>query len=139
MSKPGFGAMLHYLSGGSRNSPEKFYGKRITAARMDEGLFLSFEDGTEIKLWDDGQSCCESRYMTTDDDLNKIVGGTLTRIETKEGAAPEQEDEYGEEHEVVFIEVGTDQCFITVATHNEHNGYYGGFGLTIDVVHEPIV
>lgn len=138
MSQPGIGALLHYLSGGSRHNPSEFYGKRITAASKDDNeLLLSFEDGTKIKLWDDGQSCCESRYMTTDDDLSKIVGGVLTRIEAKEG--PETEGEYGEAHDQVFIEVGTDECFITVCTHNEHNGYYGGFGLTIDVINQPLV
>jgi hypothetical protein len=27
--------------------------------------------------------------------------------------------------------IGTDVGFITLTNHNEHNGYYGGFGLTI--------
>lgn len=129
MSQPGIGAMLHHLSGGSKNDPQKYNGRKIISAEMkDERLSLAFDDGTKIALWDDGQSCCESRYMSTDDDIQSLVGNTLMRIEAKQG--PEIEKEY-EVHEQVFVEVGTDKGFITIVNHNEHNGYYGGFGLTI--------
>jgi hypothetical protein len=128
----GVGAMLHILGGGSANSADKYYGRVIASAVLDsegERLRIGFTDGTIIEIWDDGQSCCESRYMRTDDDVSSLVGGTLIRIEAKDG--PEQEGEYGDAHEQVFVEVATDKGFITVANHNEHNGYYGGFGLTI--------
>jgi len=146
MNQPGIGSMLHYLSGGSKHNASEFYGRKIVGAelqkaddnqsRWDRGgkdaIVLKFEDGSGVALWDDGQSCCESRYITCDDDLSKIVGGTLTRIEPKE--TKDIEGEYGDCHEQVFIEIGTDECFVTVCTHNEHNGYYGGFGLTLDVL-----
>jgi hypothetical protein len=51
----------------------------------------------------------------------------LTSIEAKDG--PNLEDAYGE-HEQVFVEVVTTKGLITIANHNEHNGYYGGFALT---------
>ena len=127
----GVGAMLHYLGGGSANSAEKYYGRTITAAQLDkeaDRFRLTFDDGVTIEIWDDGQSCCESRYMTTDDDPASLVGHKLTRIEAKDG--PDEEVDY-ETHEQVFVEVATDAGFITFANHNEHNGYYGGFGLTI--------
>lgn len=94
----------------------------------EERLRLKLSGGKIIEIWDDAQSCCESRYITTDDDLATIIGGILVRIEAKDG--PNIPDEYGE-HEQVFVEVGTDKGFITLVNHNEHNGYYGGFGLTI--------
>lgn len=125
----GIGAMFHYLSGGSANSADKYYGKKITSAKMEEErLTLGLEGGPAIQIWDDGQSCCESRYMRTDDDVRTLIGGTLQRIEAKEG--PTVDDDY-DVHEQVFVEVATDKGFITIANHNEHNGYYGGFGLTI--------
>lgn len=95
----------------------------------DERLKIEFEDGSKIAIWDNGQSCCESRYMTTDDDVHSLVGGKLARIESKAG--PGSTGSYGDEHEQVFVEIGTDKGFITIVNHNEHNGYYGGFGLTI--------
>ena len=129
-SQPGIGAMLHYLGGGSKEDPKSFYGRTITKAEMkDDKILLAFDDGQKIAVFDDGQSCCESRYMTTDDDMQSLVGHTLTRIEAKEG--PSEDGEYGECHEQVFLEIGTDKSFITVANHNKHNGYYGGFGLTV--------
>lgn len=125
--------MLHYLGGGTRHSASEFYGKTIASAAMEnDRLKLSFTDGTLIEIWDDCQSCCEHRYMTCDDDLAKIIGGNLIRMDVKAG--PEIKCKYGYEHEILFVEVATNECFITIATHNEHNGYYGGFGLTIDIV-----
>src|SRR5580698_7388938 len=102
MSQPGLGAMLHYLSGGSPKSASDYYGQKIVSASLDDdALKLGLDSGKTIKIWDNGQSCCESRYMRTDDQVASLVGHTLTRIEAKE--APNEPDEYGE-HEVVFVE-----------------------------------
>ena len=129
-SNLGIGAMLHYLSGGSEHSAAEYVGRAIVGAKMrEERLSLTFNDGVTIQVWDNGQSCCENRYMSTDDDVLSLVGHKLVRIEAKGG--PNVEDEYGEDHETCFVEVGTDDGFITIVNHNEHNGYYGGFGLTI--------
>lgn len=125
----GIGAMLHALSGGSEINPEQFEGFKVTAAKMtDEKLYLTLE--TTIAVFDNGQSCCESRYMTTDDDIRTLIGHELRRIESKPGGKLQVDASYGE-HETAFVEVGTDVGFVTIVNHNEHNGYYGGFGLTV--------
>lgn len=135
MSHPGIGAMLHYLGGGSEHAPTEYYGQKVRSAELitdgalPDRLRLGLSCGKSIDIWDDGQSCCERRYMTCDDDVKSLVGHALTRIEAKEG--PAVDGEYGDLHEQVFVEVATDGGFITIANHNEHNGYYGGFGLTI--------
>lgn len=126
----GLKTMLYMLSGGSQHDPSEFIGKEISAARIEDNrLKLDFSDGVGIDIWDDGQSCCEDRYMRTDDDVQSLIGHKLTRLDIK--TAPNIGDDEYSEHEVCFIEVGTDHGFITLANHNEHNGYYGGFGLTI--------
>ncbi len=131
----GIGAMMHYLSGGSKESADKYYGRKIKAASMkNEKLNIAFEDGSEIQIFDNGPSCCESRYMRTDDDVNWLVGKTLKAINTK--PADNKTGEYGEEHECVFLEIDTNEGCITFSNHNEHNGYYGGFGLTINEVRD---
>lgn len=135
MTQPGMGAMIHILTGGSEHDPNEFYGRKIVSAQLDktcdpERVRVSFEDGVNISIWDNGQSCCESRYITCDDDFSRIVGGNLLSIETK--PAPDVEDEY-EVHEQVFIDIVSSEGTVTFTTHNEHNGYYGGFGLTITV------
>lgn len=112
------------------NYADKYYGKTIKSAAMDDDRFkVSFEDGVEIEIWDNGQSCCESRYMRTDDNPADLVGGVLTEIKTKPG--PDSIDEHGYEHKIVFLEILTDKGSIVFSNHNEHNGYYGGFELTI--------
>lgn len=110
---------------------EPYYGQTITAAEFNPEtarLLLAFEDGRRIEIWDNGQSCCESRYAMTDDDVSTLVGNKLTLVQVKEG--PDLDDN-GEYHEQTFVEVATDKGFITLVSHNEHNGYYGGFNITI--------
>lgn len=128
MTHYGIGVMIHYLKGGSDHSSTEYEGKTITAIEMDEQrIKLTFDDNKRIEIFDDGQSCCENRYMKTDDDIHSLIGGKLLHITAKEG--PEIDD--GEVHEQIFVEIATDKGFITINNHNEHNGYYGGFGLTI--------
>lgn len=127
---PGFGVMLSRLSDYEHN-PSEYYGLRIVKASIGEkDICLIFDNGKEIIIKDDGQSCCESRYMTTDDNIENLVGGVLTRIKEKPGNYG-TEGEYDDVHETVFLEIGTDKGFVTIVNHNEHNGYYGGFALTI--------
>lgn len=143
MSQNGIGFYLYVMQGGNQNEPDKYYGREIVKADLVESdnsglsdggyLRLAFSDGKAIALVDTGQSCCEARYMTCDDDVQSLIGHKLTKIEVKEGPDGEG-DEYGGEHEQAFLEITTDDGFITVCTHNEHNGYYGGFGLEIKEV-----
>ena len=125
----GIGVMLS-LMGGNEESVSAFkscVGKTISSASLEAGsLRLIFTDETILELYDDGQSCCESRYMTCDDDLASYVGATLVDAEVAE--APNRECEYGD-HEVAFLRVTTSAGVLTCETHNEHNGYYGGFAL----------
>lgn len=129
----GIGVMLSEM-GGNRDSASAFQaavGKTLTALEMSEdALRLTFEDGSKIRLYDDGQSCCEHRYMTTDDGLGYFVGAQLLDAEVQDG--PDQDAEY-DVHEVQFLKVKTSKGVFTVETHNKHNGYYGGFSLRCEV------
>lgn len=130
MSILGLGAIFHYLGGGSPKSASDYYGRKIVDAKIDDNrLLLRFDDDVTIALFDNGQSCCESRYMSTDDEVSSLVGNILKHIEAKAG--PSETGKDGNEHDTCFVEVATNQGFITLVNHNEHNGYYGGFGLSI--------
>lgn len=127
MSQIGLGVAIGYL-GGNANTVQAYHasvGKKITSLKLeDDKLVFGFEDGTGLLAFDDGQSCCESRYPTTDDDLSSYVGSTLMSIDVKPG--PEQSGEY-DVHETEFLEVTTSSGHFQIVNHNEHNGYYGGF------------
>lgn len=126
----GIGAALHMLGGGSQVDPKELIGRTVTAAWIGGDELLFTLDGTDsYRLYDNGQSCCERRYTTCDDKPEDLVGGKLVNIEVKEVKAVEAEYD---SHEQAFVEIRTDKAFITIVTHNEHNGYYGGFGLTIE-------
>lgn len=136
MGQLGLGVMIQALRGFGEYAG-KYYGREITHATIktrneksnDSSLMLTFADGVTVRLSDEGQSCCEMRYMTCDDDVSDLVGGLLVLIESTEG--DEKGTEYGEVHESAFVKVITNKSAITLATHVEHNGYYGGFALRI--------
>lgn len=134
MSQLGMGVMLHHLCGnaGSVAAFLSAINKEISELYLggDDALHFAFTDGTRIKLFDDGQSCCESRYMRTDDKLSDFVGAKLLGAEIKD--APNIEAGY-ETHEVQFLEVKTDKGSFVMSSHNEHNGYYGGFAIRAEV------
>ena len=131
MSQNGMGVMLGILGGNEEtvNTVKSSLNKTIEKVWLDEEtdrLNFKFTDGTGMYLFDDGQSCCEHRYMVTADDLTEYADAKLLDVELKD--APDQEDEYGT-HEVQFLDVKTDKGVFQMANHNEHNGYYGGFWL----------
>ena len=95
----------------------------------DDKLLVRFVGGGSLRIWDSGQSCCESRYMTTDDDLSSFVGAKVVSLDAVGG--PTEEDEYGDPHEQMFVKLETTAGTITMVTHNEHNGYYGGFDVKV--------
>lgn len=110
-----------------------YVGRVITSVVLDSDVLrFMFADGSQMNLWDDGQSCCENRYMVTEDDLSLYSGAMLVNIEVRD--APDMEDEYDNVHEVQFLEVMTNRGCFTMSTHNEHNGYYGGFCVRMEAV-----
>ncbi len=127
----GVGVILSYL-GGNKDSVEAFraaMGKEIQSVTLgeDEALHFVFTDGSKIGIFDDGQSCCESRYMRTDDDLAFYVGASLLGGVVRD--APTRADNDYEEHEVQFLEIQTTKGTFTMSSHNVHNGYYSGFSI----------
>jgi hypothetical protein len=142
MSHLGLGVMINMLSGDEESEPTVAgaLGKVIRTIVLDEkvtedgALVLTFTDGSVLCLLDAGRSCCESRYLTTDDDLPSFAGATFTGLEVLSG--PDNEDDDYGVHETAFLHVRTDRGTIVVTTHNEHNGYYGGFWLIARVPNE---
>lgn len=112
-------------------------GRLITAIEIRDGetLLISF-DGIGLKVTDVGQQCCESRSMSSDDDLAHFVGARFLGTEMRD--APDVEED-GDTHEVRFLIVNTSLGSFTVANHNHHNGYYGGFDIAVELVEEDLV
>jgi hypothetical protein len=116
---------------------EKYYGRLITEVELEEEkLNIIFDGGERIYIIDAAQDCREHRYMTTDDDIQSLVGHTLIGIRCKDG--PRIKDSghsFGEdgyyEHDTMFLEIQTSGGFITIVNHNEYNGFYDGFRLFI--------
>ena len=109
---------------------DKYINKTISEARLEGStLVLKFNDNTKIELYDNGQSCCESRYMHTDDDLSYYSDSVLLGIELLNGCSE------GDNHDIIkesqFLHVKTSKGTFTMVNYNEHNGYYGGFSIDI--------
>ena len=133
----GLGVMLRMLSGHERVDMSVLVGKRLASVaivRDDERksvLTVTFEDGTVLRLADEGQSCCESRYMTCDDDLSYLAGAEFVNAEIVDVKERQLDD--GESHDLSFLKLVTSKATATVVSHNEHNGYYGGFSIEASI------
>jgi hypothetical protein len=121
-----------YFDGDDVATLEPYINETIIRASMtEEVLTLAFSNGKSILMTDGGQCYCESRYMRTDDDLQSIVGARLLAVVVKDG--PEITTDYTT-HEQQFLEIQSSKGLITIANHNEHNGYYGGFSLILEEI-----
>lgn len=130
---PGVGVMIQMLYGENGGELiEASKGKKITQVWLDEEdngrLRFIFNDGSRISIFDNGQSCCENRYIKTDDNLADFSGAEFLNAGIQD--APDEPDEY-DTHEVQFLIIHTSKGDFTVAAHNEHNGYYGGFWMKV--------
>lgn len=117
----------------------KYIGKEISDIKMgimdyEDALIIQFTDNVVIKVYDSGQCCCESRYMhcEDEDELTYHIGAILTGIEVVE--AEDVSDNDYDVHEVQYCNVNTSKGMVQLVCHNEHNGYYGGFILSIEEV-----
>ena len=109
---------------------EELQDQVLESIELDDLDALRFKvNGSTYYLYDDGQCCCENRYMTCHDDLTSFTGGTLLGVRVAEG--PSSEGEWGDCHEVQFLRLYTSKGVIVCETHNEHNGYYGGFNVRL--------
>lgn len=93
----------------------------------DTMLVIYFDDERRLEIEDCGQSCCEDRYMHTDDDLDFYIGATFLDARIEDGPIEKIAGEY---KECQFLLIDTSKGTFTVANYNEHNGYYGGFDIS---------
>lgn len=125
MGYPGIGVLVGILCGNEET---------IEAIKSSLNIkILSVElvaNKKNLIMWDDGQSCCEYRYMVCDDDLTHFENSTLLDITLEN--APDVETEY-DVHEIQFLHVKTSRGSFTVSSHNKHNGYYGGFRIQAEL------
>ena len=132
-SQLGLGVMIQMLGGNEEtvNALKGAIGKKITKAELDgDYIKIWFGKDKGIQIWDGGQSCCEHRYITTDDNPADLVGKKLTNIEIAD--APDAEDSNDDSpHEVQFLRIHAEDETVVFETHNEHNGYYGGFWIQV--------
>lgn len=105
----------------------------VSIALIDDEIIIETVDVGVFKLYDDGQSCCEARYITTDDTLEVENGSRLISINIKDAPNVETEDDL-DVHEIQFLELVTTSWTYTFCTHVIHNGYYGGFDVKLERV-----
>lgn len=115
---------------------EKLLGTTISSIKLENNkLLLEFKKRDwgpfkKLTIYDDGQSCCEDRFMETDDDLSSYVGQELRGFVLK--PVPDEQGDW-EVKECQFLEIHTDKGFITIKNYNIHNGYYSGFDLAFNI------
>jgi len=107
--------------------------KIVTIVLVDHVLQFTFMDGSILSLADDGQLCCESRYMTSDDNFKNFIGGNLLGISLEDAPSVSSSEE-DNVHDVQFLHVKTSKGSFTVENHVEHNGYYSGFDICAQLI-----
>lgn len=113
------------------NDYKEAIGKVISDISVDTNVLrIEFEDGSRLIFRDEGQSCCEHRYMTCDDNYSSCIGERFDgfNLSDVERADANCEDNV---HQVTFLEITTNRDHFKVVNHNEHNGYYGGFAINV--------
>jgi hypothetical protein len=109
-------------------------GKTIVDLGIKENkLVFTFDTGLKMALYDNGQSCCEHRYMHTDDKLSDFIGATFQDAEVRAGGRNEIE-EYEDVLDSEFLIITTSKGQFTIVNYNEHNGYYGGFAIEAKII-----
>jgi hypothetical protein len=144
MSNLGFGAMMSTLT--KTNGDEALTlgnGNTIvsitidTDKREDGVVIIRFIDGAQLELWDNARSCCESRWLHSDDDLPYFTNCTLVSVSVEGGDSEEDSDNGGNVKESEFIKIQTSLGMITVVAYNSHNGYYGGISINSEFTSAP--
>lgn len=116
---------------------KKLIGKTIADVVIDEHeLTISMYDGSTIVFCDEGQQCCETRFMSCDDDLPYFSGAVYLGSEINDVAGPGGPGSGEIDHDIAFLVIHTSKGDFTVQNHNDHNGYYGGFDIEA-TVHVP--
>jgi len=116
-------------------SIKRYYEKPLNSIYLDKEknkIYLHFTDlSNALILEDDLSQCCETRYITTDDDLAYYSGSMLLDIQIQVGSVVEIEDK---KHESQFLKVITSKGTVTFTTHYVNNGYYSGFTVILSGV-----
>ena len=68
--------------------------------------------------------------MVCDDKLRYFIGATLSDVNLRDIACI---DDGGDRHDLQMMDVVTSKGVFTVANHNEHNGWYGGFNIIVRI------
>lgn len=98
----------------------------------DNKVTIYFKDGGCTTITDIGQNCCEHRYFTFDDDQNDLIGKKLTEIQVNDNEYNSVDDPECDVHESTFVNIVAENVTFSFTAHNEHNGYYSGFEVTIE-------
>lgn len=133
-----FGLIGSDFSDESKEAFNLLVNKRIESINLTsyDELVIAAHDGTIVVLKDAADYCCEYRYVSTDDPLQYFIGATVYRAEVRDSSYSEIDSGY--EHEIQFLVIDTSKGSFTLETHNQHNGYYGGFNLVCYIDNTPI-
>jgi hypothetical protein len=95
-----------------------------------ESIIIIFTDGTALNLFDDGQQCCEKRWLASDDKSEDVAGGVLMDVQMEEGVDDEGSEDILQSQ---FIRIITDKAPYVVTAYNKHNGSYDGITVKAEI------
>jgi hypothetical protein len=136
----GFGVLINLFKGNKEtiSALREAIGQKIVSITLEgrwddevsDLIRIVLDGGKTLRVWDAGQSCCESRYIVCDADLPSYVGQTIR--EFRQGEYETSQGDYDDHNTQAFL-IDTTEGTIDFVTHVEHNGYYGGFSIEASI------
>lgn len=107
--------------------PEAFRAKALAHYDIsNDGIVLSFFDGSRLLIHDASDVGDANRYPNTDDALQDLMGHKLQSLELG--------DEYQfAGHDCVDVKISTSGASVMLRFHNEHDGSEAGFDVRAEV------
>lgn len=129
-----YGLPSEYRNSATLDALDDSIGKNINNIWIDaDGVSLIIEHESGIlNISDNGQQCCESRYMETDDNLKDFIGAIIINFEYKDGGFIDPVNDTV--LEVAFFDIKTTSGIFQIKNYNENNGYYCGFDLSARLI-----
>src|SRR5580698_8676239 len=131
--------MRKYYTLTGLSAVESCKNKTIEVIRLyDNWISIVFTDNTALELTDTTSGCCNTTYLTCDDDLSSFTGQRLVSVDLgKVIRSEEVTSQYpgNDCHDIVFLNVRLSSGEVIVfAGHNRHNGAYEGFSINCKYV-----
>jgi hypothetical protein len=109
------------------------FGKTISSIHiLCDNLYINFEGGVALRIWDCNDTYSDCRYMKCNDTLESFSGSKLLNLIIK------PVNSGGDELDSLLMEFETTNGTFTIINYNSHNEQYSSFWIKAEVTNSWI-